>query len=238
MSRREFSNIKDLASFVMGLPIVKESELQQQALIDSERAEWETALRAARARKDGPEAKKLVKAIDAGRTAVLAAEAALERAREKEREAVVAISAHGYACDLEIAKRERQLLDTADHRIGEFLEWGWGQFNDTVNAGGRLIPGTHRQLVRRIETLRNALTAAETLRLAVGVDIAAELERIRASITTIDERRDDGPTYTPAASKTIEAALNGDDERAAQLENGFMHREARSDWNPPGIAHP
>lgn len=239
----EIRTVRDVVEHFRTLPAVRDQEAKAAAELEAQRADWSAQLERVRRRRAGltakgePDAKselaRLAKASEAADAAVIAAERALQEARTHQWQARSAITSHTVACDQETSRLEGALLESADPRIGDFIEWCYNAI-DAARKGFQppipvvtkdeitdkrtedYQPGNQARVEEIIAALRGAIAAAEQLRLTSGVDVGAELERLAASIPAL------APNSRAIDQESLRKLLAGDEY--ADERRGWMSR--------------
>jgi hypothetical protein len=216
----KFTKLEEVSEYFTELPGVREQ-------LEAKRKEVETTRRAqlkalAAAQKKRSDCGSLGTAHEQAQAAERAAEQALKDAKDARIAAFNAITQHGLECDFEIQRAESALRETADPRIGEFLEWAFAELWEERQKGlvgvqqpnGR-DPVTQRERPvtvfsnresheRRMAALEAAVPAAEALRFVVETDVEQPLAKIKASIPARDLTTQRAGTLPPAMSSVHE----------------------------------
>lgn len=205
---------EDLTAYLIELPAVREQLEARRKEIEVTRRAHVKALAAAQKRR--ADAGALGAAFERAQAEEVAAERALQAARNARVMAFQAITAHTMQCDVDMRRAEAELRETADPRIGTFLEWCYAELWDERKAGfssatqpngrnpltGKERPATfysnREKWERRIAALEAAVPQAEALRFVVEADVEKQLEALRASIPARDLTTERDGTVDPA----------------------------------------
>lgn len=206
----EFTDTKALSKHLAGLPFMRDQEAKLRAEVARVRRDTAAKLRAVQERRTSPAAKKTLGALTDAQNGIVAAEAKakqlIEDARSQLRKVQRTSDEFFGQCDLDQRRLENTLQETAAAEINAFIEWAFvaqaatykevsGHLSANISAERDPItdapkPTTRRADIQtrfeaRIEAISKAIDDAQALRLAVDVDVAAAIERIRESIPSL-----------------------------------------------------
>jgi hypothetical protein len=174
-----------LARLVLSLPSVQSAIKKRRGEWQSKRTEIAAQRTEALARREGPEAQRLAKALTAAIAVQDKARLALKHADDGRTAAQLAVNELASQCERAVAFAERDLRASADPILIDFVAQLYTSFNEMVNQGHRVTAGNPDAWAARIAALRDAIDAADVVRLSADADVDAEVQRIAATIPAL-----------------------------------------------------
>jgi hypothetical protein len=199
-------NDKSLSRLVLSLPGVRDAIKKRRGEWQSKRTEIAAQRTEALARREGPEAQRLAKALIAAIAAREKARLALKHADDGCTAAQLAVNELANQCERAVAFAERDLRASADPVVIDFVAQLYTSFNEMVNQGHRVTAGNPDAWAARIAALRDAIDAADVVRLSADADVDAEVQRIAATIPALTSNMGIAPAPAPVPND-IERAI-------------------------------